>query len=186
MNLKSSQFIVEKERITNMAEKVLAEYKGMRDERSQIDDWEWENDFYFTILGAMEIFSSYVGGYASQIATRGSVREPKNAVKLLETSRLFDQSYFVKWYFAPDNKYVKVKQYVDDLDYLRLLIIEYISHHQNGGPSITHSATLLQRNGNQNTDSSVVSEEIAHSLSIFSVPDGAKVPAEFDLLVSSS
>ena len=109
-----------------MAEQVIAEYKDSALERAEIDEWEWENDFDFTILGLMEVYSSYVGGYASQIATEGKVLEPRNAIKLLEKKRLFDESYFVDWSFSGGQKYVKVKKYANNLDYLRMLVIDYI------------------------------------------------------------
>lgn len=129
-----------------MAEKVIAEYKEMEEELSQLDEWEWENDFDFTILGLMELFSSYVGGYASQIATRGTVLEPEHALKFLETKYLFDQPYFVDWYFSHDNNYVKIKQYVNHLDHLRLMLIEYITRYQSRA---SWSAPLEQTGPNE-------------------------------------
>lgn len=134
-------FLIKKNRLENMAEQVITEYKEMQDELSQLDEWEWENDFDFTIVGLMEVFSSYVGGYASQIATRGTVLEPEHALQLLESKYLFDQPYFVDWYFSPDNTYLKIKQYVNHLDHLRLMLIEYITRYQSRASS---SASLGQ------------------------------------------
>jgi len=122
---------VEQKRMAHLAEQVIAEYKDSALERAEIDEWEWENEFDFTILGLMEIYSSYVGGYASQIATEGRVLEPQNAIKLLEKKRLFDESYFVEWYFSSGQKYVKVKKYANNFYYLRMLIIDYIQRYQN-------------------------------------------------------
>lgn len=135
-------FLIKKNRLENMAKQVIAEYKEMQDELSQLDEWEWENDFDFTIVGLMEVFSSYVGGYASQIATRGTVLEPEHALQFLESKYLFDQPYFVDWYFSPDNTYLKIKQYVNHLDHLRLMLIEYITRYQsqtNWSPSLKHT-----------------------------------------------
>ncbi len=139
-------FLIKKNRLENMAKQVIAEYKEMEDELSRLDEWEWENDFDFTIVGLMEVFSSYVGGYASQIATRGTVLEPEHALKLLESKYLFDQPYFVEWYFSSDNTYLKIKQYVDHLDHLRLMLIEYITRYQNRAK---WSASLEQTKPNE-------------------------------------
>ena len=141
MNRNSKERSAERKRITKLADRLISQYQEMKDERAQIHEWEWENDFDFTIVGLMEVFSSYVGGYASQIATRGTVLEPEHALKLLESKYLFDQPYFVDWYFSPDNSYLKIKQYVNHLDHLRLMLIEYITRYQNRASS---SASLSQ------------------------------------------
>jgi hypothetical protein len=124
MNLNPKERLAERKRITRLAEQLIRQYKETKDERSQIHAWEWENDFDFTILGLMDLYSSYVGGYASQIATRGTVQKGVEAIELLQEKRFFDEPYFVDWYFSPDNTYVKVKEYVEDVDHLRLLVIQ--------------------------------------------------------------
>ena len=131
MNRNSKECSAERKRITKLADRLISQYQEMKDERAQIHEWEWENDFDFTILGLMDLYSSYVGGYASQIATRDMIQKPIEALNLLQEKRFFDQPYFVDWYFAPDNHYVKVQEYVEDVEYLRLLIIQYIKLYQN-------------------------------------------------------
>lgn len=126
MNNTYKSYLVEKKRIVQLAEQVSRQYQEMADEREKIHEWEWENDFDFTILGLIELYSSYVGGYASQIAMRGTVRNPTEAISYLQEKRFFDESYLVEWYFAPDNHYFKVKEYIEDVDYLRLLVIQYL------------------------------------------------------------
>ena len=126
MNKEYQSYIVERKRIMQLAEQVSRQYQEMADERGEIHEWEWENDFDFTILGLIELYSSYVGGYASQIARRGTVRNPTEAIQYLQEKRFFDESYLVNWYFAPDNPYFKVKEYIEDVDYLRLLVIQYL------------------------------------------------------------
>ena len=131
MNRNTKEHLAERTRITKLADTLISQYKEMKDERAQIHSWEWENDFDFTILGLMDLYSSYVGGYASQIATRGTVKKPNEALKLLQEKRFFYQPYFVDWYFSPNNNYIKVQEYVEDVEYLRLLIIQYIKLYQN-------------------------------------------------------
>ena len=131
MNRNTKEHLAERTRITKLADRLISQYKEMKDERAQIHSWEWENDFDFSILGLMDLYSSYVGGYASPIATRGTVKKPAEALKLLQEKRFFYQPYFVDWYFSPDNNYIKVQEYVEDVEYLRLLIIQYIKLYQN-------------------------------------------------------
>ena len=145
MNQESAHAFIKRKRIINLSGQVLVEYQQMGEEIAQLDEWEWENDFDFTILGLMEVFSSHVGGYASQIAKRGTVGEPEHAVKFLENKYLFDQPYFVDWYFSPDNHYVKIKEYINQLDHLRLMLIEYITHYQTSLSTSLEPARANQR-----------------------------------------
>jgi len=138
MNEKGNGDVVERKRIAQLADELLFRYQNMLDERSQLHEWEWENDFDFTILGLIELYDSYVGGYASQIATTGTVIDPRGALKVLSESCLFDDKDFVAWYFLADrvriaeNTYPKVRMYANLLDYLRMLVIDYITHYQRG------------------------------------------------------
>ena len=40
---------------------------------------------------------------------------------------IFKIDYFVSWYFSDLDRYSKVKQYIEHLDHLRLLMIEHCS-----------------------------------------------------------
>ncbi|MGB0387544.1 MAG: hypothetical protein ACPGWR_22220 [Ardenticatenaceae bacterium] len=156
-------YLVDKKRISQLADDLLIRYQDMQDERSQLHQWEWENDFDFTILGLIELCDSDVGGYASQIATKGSVINPKGALKVLSEIGLFNDPDFVAWYFSADkvriteNSYPKVKMYANLLDYLRMLVMDYVADYQLGVES--------------------AGDEMASSLSSFSIPSEEQVDA---------
>lgn len=119
--------------IAQLADNINPVYQETWEERDQINDWEWENDFDFSILGLIDINTTYIAGYASQIATHGKVQNPQEATNELREIQFFDEPYFVNWYFLPDNPYGKVKSYVEFLDHLRLSALEYITLYQKGG-----------------------------------------------------
>jgi len=121
--------------ISKMAKSINMAYQEMKEERIKINAWEWENHFDFTILGLIELYTSYICGYASQIAVKGSVRDAQEAATHLQKIQFFNKPYFVNWFFAPDNEHVKVKEYVDKLNYLRLSALEYITLYNNGSNS---------------------------------------------------
>lgn len=118
--------------ISNMSKNINTAYQETKEERIKINAWEWENNFDFTILGLIDLYTSYVCGYASQIAVKGNVRDAQEAVNHLQEIQFFNKPYFVNWFFAEDNEYVKVKEYVDKLNYLRLSALEYITLYNNG------------------------------------------------------
>lgn len=164
MNKKYKSYLVERKRITNLAEQVSRQYQEMADERGQIHEWEWEGDFDFTILGLIELYSSYVGGYASQIARRGTVRNPVEAIDFLQEKSFFDEDYLVDWYFAPDNHYFKVKEYVEEVDYLRLLVIQYLRRPLNDTSKATN-VDVIAKSSTDEMDST------------FSIPSNQQVEA---------
>ncbi len=129
MNKKINDYIIEKKRIAQLADDLLIRYQNMRDERSQLHEWEWENEADFTILGLIELYDSDIGGYASQIATEGKVVNPIGAVNVLSERCLFNDDDFTTWYFSDENIYPKIKMYANLLDYLRMLALDYITRY---------------------------------------------------------
>lgn len=117
--------------IAQLAKQINTAYRDMKEERRKINTWEWQNDFDFTILGVIELYTSDICGYASQIAYKGRVQNPREAEGHLRKIQFFSKPYFVKWYFDPNNEYVKVKEYVNTLNHLRLSALEYVSFYQN-------------------------------------------------------
>jgi hypothetical protein len=107
-NRNTKQCQAERSRIAKLSEKLISQYKETKDERSQIHSWEWDNDFDLTILGLMDIYSSYSGGYASQIATRGTVQYPLLARELLQEKRFFDEPSGLKWFLKIGDWFLKI------------------------------------------------------------------------------
>jgi hypothetical protein len=97
-------------------------YRAMRDERRSIA--QWEEDQEVSILGVLELFSGDVQGYAQQLLV-GMEPELKSRGEHLRSLNVFSIDYFAAWYFAQWSNYPQVKQYVEQIDHLRLLLIEY-------------------------------------------------------------
>jgi len=98
-------------------------YRSMQTERQAIA--QWEEDQEFSILGVLELFSSDIGGYVEQILSNAIMTNPEKNLAHLRKLNLFDIDYFVIWYFANLDTYPQVKQYTEQLDHLRLLLIEH-------------------------------------------------------------
>lgn len=99
-------------------------YRAMRDERRAIA--QWEEDQEFSILGVLELFSGDIQGYAQQILAGAERANLKSRREHLRTLNVFSVDYFAAWYFAQWSRYPQAKQYVEQLDHLRLLVIEYL------------------------------------------------------------
>ncbi len=121
--------------ISRLAKQINSAYQETVDERQEINKWEWDNDLDFSILGVIDWYTTQISGIASQIADDGRVRH--SDLNDLRQIQFFDKRYFTDWFFSPDNKYHKIKAYVEFLDHLRLAALEYVTHHQNGASSTT-------------------------------------------------
>jgi hypothetical protein len=97
-------------------------YQSMRDERRSIA--QWEEDQEISILGVLELFSSDTQGYAQQILAGANLN--RQSSEHLRRLNVFGIDYFAAWYFNQWTRYPQVKRYIDQLDHLRLLLIESI------------------------------------------------------------
>jgi hypothetical protein len=100
-------------------------YRSMKAERRSLAEWEETQDI--SILGILELFSGDVQGYVEQINISAS---RSNAVAILQHLRqlnVLEIDYFADWYFANLTRYPQIRQYIELLDHLRLLLTEQFS-----------------------------------------------------------
>lgn len=100
-------------------------YQAMKNERLAIANWEEEQEF--SILGVMELFSTEVQGYVEQLKLDQFTSSFDHNIEHLRQLSLFRVDYFAKWYFQNLERYPQTKQYVEQLDHLRLAILEYFN-----------------------------------------------------------
>ena len=100
-------------------------YRSMKAERKAISQWEDDQDF--SILGTLEIFSDDIQGYVEQLTSNQITSNPETIINHLQKLNIFNIDYFTTWYFTNWETYPKIKQYIDHLDHLRLLLSEQLS-----------------------------------------------------------
>ena len=100
-------------------------YRSMKAERQAISQWEDDQDF--SILGTLEIFSDDIQGYVQQLTSNQITSNPETIINHLQKLNIFNIDHFTTWYFTNWETYPKIKQYIDHLDHLRLLLSEQLS-----------------------------------------------------------
>ena len=100
-------------------------YRSMKTERQSIA--QWEKDQEFSILGTLEIFSDDIQGYVEQLISNQITSSPESILNHLKRLNIFNIDYFTAWYFTHWETHPKIKQYIDHLDHLRLLLSEQLS-----------------------------------------------------------
>lgn len=114
-----------KEHICLLSVQLDEMYQKMKAERNALARWEEEEDF--SILGVIELFSTDIQGYAEQILLNTSnILLDSNSINHLQELNVFNIDYFIQWYFQNLEIYPQFQKYVEQLDHLRLLIIDYL------------------------------------------------------------
>ena len=117
-----------KDYIGKVLKHLLSDYKNTREERRKVALWEESKDF--SILGEIEIFTTDIEGCASQVIANDDLENSQDMINKLTKLQIFDVSYFADWYFSEETQFTQIKRYIEKLNYLRLLMIEYISLYQ--------------------------------------------------------
>jgi hypothetical protein len=103
-------------------------YKNSKAERQEIVVEFPGDEDDFLLLEEIELLTVNIRGYASQIQLTGKIENKMQALENLQAMRVFNIPVIASFYFGTDGKYPQMKDYIRMLDYLRLLILEYINN----------------------------------------------------------
>lgn len=110
--------------LSNFLEELNQLYRQTKSERKQLAIIS-TNDEEFTALEEIELLTVELRGYASQLEARGEIENAEQAINRLRIMRIFAIPVIAKLYFEAE-EYNLIKSYIRMLDYLRLLILEYL------------------------------------------------------------
>lgn len=123
--------IFERNRLFELKGHLFAYEKSMKDERCKLWEIEKESEQEYTVWSQLELLSTSISGYVSQIADYGYIRQkPQEAINHLHQLSIFDVDCIVSWYRDSGDEYPKIKQFFELLDYIRLLALEYIERYR--------------------------------------------------------
>lgn len=119
--------LFERQRFAELKKRLFAQEKGLKKERHDLWLNEKESLKEETVWDSLELFSSDILGYVSQIASKGyTSQSPKQVIAHLHQLNIFQRDSIIDWYYSEGNNYPNIKQYFELLDYVRLLTLEYI------------------------------------------------------------
>ncbi|MDY6802664.1 MAG: hypothetical protein SXA11_02505 [Cyanobacteriota bacterium] len=118
-------------RIGELLDRLIIYEKNAKADRKNLAQTLPNDSDDFTVLEEIELLTTEIRGYASQIKIYGRIKNEEEAIKILESKRIFAISSIAQWYFNSDDDYQQLKLYASMLDYLRLLILELIGWERN-------------------------------------------------------
>lgn len=120
--------------IIQLLEELNLDYRTTKQERQELATLYPTSEEEFTLLEELELLTVDIRGYASQIQVRGGIENKQQAIENLQNMRVFDIPVIAQFYFSHPQAYTQLKSYLRMLDYLRLLIIEYLQLTQTPQP----------------------------------------------------
>lgn len=119
--------LFERQRFSELKKRLFAKEKEIKKERHQLWLKEKESLKEETVWDTLELFSTDILGYVSQIAFQGyTLQSPDEVVRHLHKLNIFERDCIRDWYDSDADNYSQIKQYFELLDYIRLLTLEYI------------------------------------------------------------
>ncbi|EKV00536.1 hypothetical protein Lepto7375DRAFT_2656 [Leptolyngbya sp. PCC 7375] len=105
-------------------------YPTLKPEMTQISEQYPGTDDDFSFLEELELWLVNICGYAEQVQQTGQVKQFDSAITHLQQLQIFANPMFVRFYGEAKHTYPKLQNYLQTLDYLRLLTLEYLQMQQ--------------------------------------------------------
>lgn len=88
------------------------------------------NNHEFSILEEIDLLTTDLRGYASQITINQQIKNPDQSLKNLRNLRILANSTLAELYFTKNEQFPLIYQYLQKLDYLKLLLIDWLMLHE--------------------------------------------------------
>ena len=84
------------------------------------------NSQTLSILEEIDLLTTDLRGYASQITINQQIQNPDQALTRLRSMRLLENPSLAELYFTKNKQFPIIYQYLQKLDYLKLLLIDWL------------------------------------------------------------
>jgi hypothetical protein len=84
------------------------------------------SDHEFSILEEIDLLTTELRGYASQINVNQQIKNPDQTLTKLRNLRILSNPSLAELYFIKNEQFPLIHQYLQKLDYLKLLIIDWL------------------------------------------------------------
>jgi hypothetical protein len=112
--------------ITQLVNQLKVDYSTLKEELKQIAREVPTSDEEFSFLEEFELLIVDISGYAKQIESSGHVKQTDRAISQLQQLQVFTNPIITAIYPNHADQYPKILAYLQQLNYLRLLAIEYL------------------------------------------------------------
>jgi hypothetical protein len=125
---------VQRDYIVQLWGQLTVDYQNTKAERRDIAEGYPSSEEEFTFSEELELLTVSIRGYASQIRETGTVKNGELAIAHLQQLRALDHPVIAQFYEEEQSRYPQIQSYLWRLDYLRLLVLEYLQMQQSVQP----------------------------------------------------
>jgi hypothetical protein len=125
---------VQRDYIVQLLEQLTVDYQNTKAERRDIAECYPSSEEEFTFSEELELLTVSIRGYASQIRETETVKNCELAIAHLQQLRALDHPVIARLYEEERSRYLQIQSYLWRLDYLRLLVLEYLQMQQSIQP----------------------------------------------------
>ena len=121
-----NKLAIQQDIIVQLLAQLTVDYQKTKSERKEIAHSYLGTEEELSFLEEIELVTVSIRGYASQIEHRAGVENREEAIANLHQLRVFDRSAIAEFYAETRSGYLQMRSYIRMLDYLRLLVLEYL------------------------------------------------------------
>jgi hypothetical protein len=125
---------VQRDYIVQLLGQLTVDYQNTKAERQDIAEGYLSSEEEFTLFEELELLTVSIRGYASQIRETETVKNCELAIVHLQQLRVLDRPVIAQFHEEERSRYPQIQSYLWRLDYLRLLVLEYLQMQQSVQP----------------------------------------------------
>lgn len=126
MSTNLERFELQKKHVAQVLTQLTTDYQQTKAERQVLAAQPFNEETAFSLLEELELLTVSIRGLGSQFITSAGLGNQSEAVAQLKGLSAFDIPLIAQFYFDKSIESERLKLYVSLLDYLRLLILEYV------------------------------------------------------------
>lgn len=112
--------------ITQVLHQLIQIEQAAKSDRLQFMENYPTSEDGFSMIEELELLTIAIRGYATQIQAKGAVKNTQAAIVDLRKLNVFDNPVISQFYQTSGTDYPNLQAYIQLLDYLRLLSLEYL------------------------------------------------------------
>ncbi|MEB3229653.1 MAG: hypothetical protein VKJ64_01485 [Leptolyngbyaceae bacterium] len=124
--VQSGQLDIQRNHIVRLFQQLTVMYADLKTEISHITIHYPVPDDEFSLWEELELMIVSISGYVKQIQSSKTVHKIQAAIAHLQTLSVFAIPIIDQFYRTEGDRYPRTKSYLQLLDYLRLLTVEYL------------------------------------------------------------
>jgi len=114
-------------KIVELLTQLTQDYQSIlqQDKSSLLENFPF-SDHEFSILEEIDLLTTELRGYASQINVNQQIKNPDQTLTKSRNLRILTNPSLAELYFIKNEQFPLIHQYLQKLDYLKLLIIDWL------------------------------------------------------------